>query len=52
LREHLGNAARYLVSSRPTAVNLGWAVNKVLRKLEGIPIPKYSVTALETALEI
>jgi methylthioribose-1-phosphate isomerase len=53
LREHLGNAARYLASSRPTAVNLAWAINKVLRKLEGISDPELlSATALETALEI
>jgi methylthioribose-1-phosphate isomerase len=28
--DHLKNAARYLISSRPTAVNLSWAVNSVL----------------------
>ncbi len=27
-REHLKNAARYLISARPTAVNLKWAVNR------------------------
>ena len=32
-REHLVNAAKYLVSCRPTAVNLSWAVNYVLNKL-------------------
>jgi methylthioribose-1-phosphate isomerase len=26
IREHLSNAARYLISCRPTAVNLPWAV--------------------------
>ena len=53
LREHLGNAARYLASSRPTAVNLGWAINKVLGKLEGISDPEVlSAMALETALGI
>lgn len=30
---HLSNAAGYLISSRPTAVNLAWAVNNVLEKL-------------------
>jgi len=33
IREHLKNAAEYLISSRPTAVNLAWAVNKVLSNL-------------------
>ncbi|MBS0012286.1 MAG: S-methyl-5-thioribose-1-phosphate isomerase [Bacteroidales bacterium] len=27
-REHLSNAARYLKSARPTAINLEWAVNR------------------------
>ncbi len=33
IREHLTNAARYLISCRPTAVNLSWAVNNVIDKL-------------------
>ena len=33
IRDHLSNAARYLISCRPTAVNLSWAVNYVLEKL-------------------
>jgi methylthioribose-1-phosphate isomerase len=33
IREHLANAARYLISSRPTAVNLSWAVNYVLTQI-------------------
>jgi len=33
IREHLSNAARYLISSRPTAVNLSWAVNRVMDNL-------------------
>ena len=33
IRDHLSNAAKYLVSSRPTAVNLSWAVNYVLNSL-------------------
>lgn len=36
IRDHLSNAARYLISSRPTAVNLSWAVNKVLGKIINI----------------
>ncbi|NSW93761.1 MAG: S-methyl-5-thioribose-1-phosphate isomerase [Bacteroidales bacterium] len=31
--DHLSNAARYLISSRPTAVNLSLSVNYVLKKL-------------------
>jgi methylthioribose-1-phosphate isomerase len=34
IREHLSNAARYLISCRPTAVNLSWAVNYVMAKLK------------------
>ena len=33
IREHLSNAARYLISCRPTAVNLSWAVNYVLTQI-------------------
>ena len=33
IREHLSNAARYLISSRPTAVNLSWAVNYVMTQI-------------------
>ena len=32
-REHLANAAKYLISCRPTAVNLSWAVKYVLDSL-------------------
>ena len=32
-REHLRNAARHLISARPTAVNLEWAVNRQLEAL-------------------
>jgi len=53
IREHLSNAARYLISCRPTAVNLSWAVNHVMKKLnidneEG----SLSERALKAALEI
>jgi methylthioribose-1-phosphate isomerase len=34
IRDHLSNAARYLISSRPTAVNLKWAVDRLLSSLE------------------
>jgi methylthioribose-1-phosphate isomerase len=33
IREHMTNAARYLISCRPTAVNLSWAVNYSMHKL-------------------
>lgn len=33
IRDHLANAARYLISSRPTAVNLSWAVNHTLEEI-------------------
>jgi methylthioribose-1-phosphate isomerase len=53
IREHLSNAARYLISCRPTAVNLSWAVNFVMEKLHKDLSPKMlSETALAAALEI
>lgn len=53
IHEHLANAARYLSSSRPTAVNLSWAVGKVLSKLEGITDPDLLIgISLSTAEEI
>jgi len=51
--KHLENAARYLISCRPTAVNLAWAVNHVMDKLEqNVPVQSLSAIALEAALEI
>jgi methylthioribose-1-phosphate isomerase len=53
LRHHLENAARYIISSRPTAVNLFWSVNYVIRKISSSPSGKsLSVTALKAAQEI
>jgi len=53
IREHLSNAARYLISCRPTAVNLSWAVNYVLEKLDkDLSIKLLSATALQAAVEI
>jgi len=53
IREHLSNAARYLISCRPTAVNLSWAVSYVMEKLNN---EKNSATiskiALDAAIEI
>jgi methylthioribose-1-phosphate isomerase len=34
LLEHIAEAAETIVSSRPTAVNLGWGVNRVLKKIQ------------------
>jgi methylthioribose-1-phosphate isomerase len=51
--DHLSNAARYLISCRPTAVNLSWAVNYVLEKLNKDHSAKpLSEKALLAALEI
>jgi methylthioribose-1-phosphate isomerase len=53
ISSHLGNAAGYLISCRPTAVNLAWAVNYTLKKISGITDPDLlSEAALKTALEI
>jgi methylthioribose-1-phosphate isomerase len=50
---HLENASRYLISCRPTAVNLSWAVNHVMAKLRSLKDPgSLSKIALDTALEI
>jgi methylthioribose-1-phosphate isomerase len=53
ISSHIANAAAYLISCRPTAVNLSWAVNYSLKKLSGIMDPVLlSETAMNTALEI
>lgn len=53
IRDHVSNAARYLASCRPTAVNLSWAVNHSLAKLNfNDPVELISEAALNTALEI
>ncbi len=53
IREHLSNAARYLISCRPTAVNLSWAVNHVMQKLNNDHEDgSLSERALKAALEI
>lgn len=56
IREHLAYAARYLISSRPTAVNLEWAVNRQLDLLKSIDSKKQLIEksrglALEIAAE-
>ena len=53
IKEHLSNAARYLISCRPTAVNLSWAVNYVMEKLESkLSSKSLPMEALAAALEI
>ena len=53
IREHLKNAAVYLISCRPTAINLAWAVNKVLERLsEKTQQKSVAETALSAAKEI
>ncbi len=53
VREHLSNAARYLVSSRPTAVNLSWAVDYVMERLKhNLYSKSISAEALAAATEI
>jgi methylthioribose-1-phosphate isomerase len=52
-RHHLENAARYLISCRPTAINLARAVNDVMYKLKiGDPGQSLPETALWAALTI
>ena len=53
IREHLSNAARYLISCRPTAVNLSWAVNFVMGKLDkDLSSKSLSDTARDAAIYI
>jgi methylthioribose-1-phosphate isomerase len=53
VRMHLENAARYLISCRPTAVNLSWAVNYVLSHINSSADNRsVSEKALAAALEI
>jgi methylthioribose-1-phosphate isomerase len=51
INEQLKSAAKRLVSCRPTAVNLSWAVNLVLEKLKNSNSPAPEIT-LSAALEI
>jgi methylthioribose-1-phosphate isomerase len=48
---HIENAARHLISCRPTAVNLAWAVNYTLDRLKGKG-KSLPGKALKAALEI
>jgi methylthioribose-1-phosphate isomerase len=48
---HIENEARHLISCRPTAVNLSWAVNYTMERLGG-NIKSFPGNALKAALEI
>ena len=53
IHDHLSNAARYLISCRPTAVNLKWAVDFVSGRLVGISdIKKLQKKALDSAIAV
>jgi methylthioribose-1-phosphate isomerase len=53
IREHLSNAARYLISCRPTAVNLSMAVSFVMEKLKNEQSPEaLAKKALDAATEV
>jgi methylthioribose-1-phosphate isomerase len=50
---HIHNAAKYLISCRPTAVNLSWSVNYVLNRLENnMSVEELTDQSLRAALEI
>ena len=48
----LRRAARRLVTARPTAVNLAWAVARVMARLEVAPAGERAATALAVAREL
>ena len=48
----LKNSAENLISSRPTAINLKWAVDKMMSKLSGVNSDKIFEIALSEAKEI
>jgi len=53
IKEHLSNAARYLISCRPTAVNLYWAVSYVMERLKNEQsLAALAKKALDAAIEI
>jgi methylthioribose-1-phosphate isomerase len=53
IHSHLSNAAGYLISCRPTAVNLSWAVNFMMKRLAGLTDPEVlSETAFSSAMQI
>ncbi len=50
--EHLARACETLLSARPTAVNLGWAVGRVRETVAGLPPHARAEAALALAHEI
>ena len=52
IREVLAEKAEYLKGCRPTAVNLSWAVQRVLRASRGVPADRLAERMLTEAREI
>ena len=50
--EFLKKSAEELIQSRPTAINLKWAVDRMIKKLVGINSDQVLITALNEAKEI
>ena len=50
--EFIKNSAEELIQSRPTAINLKWAVDRMMNKLSGINSDKILDIALKEAKEI
>ena len=50
--EFIKNSAKELIQSRPTAINLKWAVDRMMKKLSGINSDKILNLALDEAKEI
>ena len=50
--EFIKNIAKELIQSRPTAINLKWAVDRMMKKLSGINSDKILNLALDEAKEI
>ncbi len=49
---HLENASRYLISCRPTAVNLTHGIKYVMQRLKSLPVDSLSDAALKAAREL
>jgi methylthioribose-1-phosphate isomerase len=52
IHDHLSNAGRYLSGSRPTAVNLSWAVNRVLSSTDFSSAEAARKSSLAAALAV
>ena len=50
--EFIQNSAKELIQSRPTAINLKWAVDRMMKKLSGINSDQILNIALSEAKEI